>query len=144
VFTITGTRGAKVIREMLGENYNRVLTSDRWTAYTWINRRQLCWVHLRHNFQAMIDRENYGSEIGKLLLESSDQLFHWWHRVRDGTLARSSFQKYVGALRRSMRGEVETRSGVLVQEDRGHVPQTTEAGVIDVDLRLDRRDRADQ
>ena len=26
VFTIAGTRGAKVIREMLGENYNRVLT----------------------------------------------------------------------------------------------------------------------
>ena len=43
VFTIAGTRGAKVIREMLGENYNRVLTSDRWTAYTWIKRRQLCW-----------------------------------------------------------------------------------------------------
>jgi len=29
----------KVIREMLGENYNRVLTSDRWRAYTWIKRR---------------------------------------------------------------------------------------------------------
>ena len=26
----------QIIREMLGENYNRVLTSDRWTAYTWV------------------------------------------------------------------------------------------------------------
>lgn len=51
VFTIAGTRGAKVIREMLGENYNRVLTSDRWTAYTWIKRRQLCWAHLRRDFK---------------------------------------------------------------------------------------------
>ena len=74
VFTIAGTRGAKVIREMLGESYNRVLTSDRWTAYTWIKRRQLCWAHLRRDFQAMIDRENSGSDFGKSLLELSDQL----------------------------------------------------------------------
>jgi len=41
------------------------------------------------------------------LLELSDQLFHWWHRVRDGTLARSSFQKYVGPLRRAVREHLE-------------------------------------
>jgi transposase len=107
VFTIASSRGAKVIRDMLGENYDRVLTSDRWTAYTWIKRRQLCWAHLRRDFQAMIDRENCGSEIGKSLLERSDQLFHWWHRVRDGTLAKSSFQKYVGPLRRAVREHLE-------------------------------------
>ena len=107
VFTIASSRGAKVIRDMLGENYDRVLTSDRWTAYTWIKRRQLCWAHLRRDFQAMIDRENCGSEIGKSLLERSDLLFHWWHRVRDGTLAKSSFQKYVGPLRRAVREHLE-------------------------------------
>ncbi len=84
---------------MLGENYRGVLTSDRWTAYSWIKRRQLCWAHLRRDFQAMIDRCNSGSDIGTSLLSLSDQMFHWWHRVRDGTLARSSFQKYIGPLR---------------------------------------------
>ena len=107
VFTIASSRGAKVIREMLSDNYNRVLTSDRWTAYTWIKRRQLCWAHLRRDFQAMIDRENCGSEIGKSLLELSGQLFHCWHRVRDGTVARSSFQKYVGPLRLAVREHLE-------------------------------------
>ena len=107
VFTIARTRGARVIREMLGENYNRVLTSDRWTAYTWIKRRQLCWAHLRRDFQGMIDRENSGSEFGKSLLELSDQLFHWWHRVRDGSLARSSLQKYVGPLRHALHEQLE-------------------------------------
>ena len=107
VFTIASTRGAKVIREMLGENYNRVLTSDRGTAYTWLKRRQLCWAHLRRDFQAMIDRENSGSEFGKSLLELSAQLFHWWHRVRDGTLARSSLQKYVGPLRHALHEQLE-------------------------------------
>jgi transposase len=55
----------------------------------------------------MIDRENDGAEIGKSLLELSDQLFHWWHRVRDGTLARSSFQQYVGPLRHALREQLE-------------------------------------
>ncbi len=119
VFTIAGTRGAKVIREMLGENYNRVLTSDRWTAYTWIKRRQLCWAHLRRDFQAMIDRENDGAEIGKSLLELSDQLFHWTHRVRDGTLARSSFQKYVGPLRHAMREQLERGAECSCQKTAG-------------------------
>jgi len=55
----------------------------------------------------MIDRENDGTKIGTSLVELSDQLFHWWHRVRDGTLARSSFQKYVGPLRHAMREQLE-------------------------------------
>jgi transposase len=62
---------------------------------------------LLRDFQAMIDRENDATEIGKSLLELSDQLFHWWHRVRDGTLARSAFQKYVGPLRHAMREQLE-------------------------------------
>jgi transposase len=119
VFTIAGTRGAKVIRELLGENYNCVLTSDRWTAYTWIKRRQLCWAHLRRDFQAMIDRENDGAEIGKSLLELSDQLFHWWHRVRDGTLARSSFQQYVGPLRHALREQLERGAECSCQKTAG-------------------------
>jgi transposase len=55
----------------------------------------------------MIDRANGGSEIGKSLLESSDQLFHRWHQVRDGTLARSSLQNDVGSLRLTMRGQLQ-------------------------------------
>ena len=142
VFTIAGTRGAKVIREMLGENYNRVLTSDRWTAYTWIKRRQLCWAHLRRDFQAMIDRENCGSEIGKSLLESSDQLFHWWHRVRDGTLARNRhYRSTLVSLRRGMREQFERGAECSCKKTAGTYRKLLEAGVIPVDLRLGRRDR---
>ena len=34
-------------------------------------------------------------------------MFHWWHRVRDGTLARSSFPKYVGPLRHAVHEQLE-------------------------------------
>ena len=55
----------------------------------------------------LIDRCNSGSDIGTSLLSLSDQMFHWWRRVRDGTLARSSFQKYVGPLRHAVREQLE-------------------------------------
>ena len=37
--------------------------------------------------------------IGEALQARRKQLFTWWHRVRDGTLERSTFQAYVRPLR---------------------------------------------
>ena len=34
--------------------------------------------------QAMVDRQNGGADIGKRLIELSDRMFAWWHRVRGG------------------------------------------------------------
>jgi transposase len=99
VFHIAATRSGKVAGELLGSAYRPVVTSDRWKAYNGFRRRQFCWSHLRRDFQAMIDRQNSGTPIGKRLLELSDRMFAWWHRVRDRTLARSSFQVYISGLR---------------------------------------------
>lgn len=103
VFHIAATRCGKVAGRLLGTTYRRVATSDRWKAYNGFRRRQFCWSHLRRDFQAMIDRQNSGTAIGKKLLELSDQMFAWWHRVRDGTLNRSSFQVYISRLRAEVR-----------------------------------------
>ena len=40
----------------------------------------------------MIERGGKSQEIRKALQQQARQMFHWWHRVRDGTLARSSFR----------------------------------------------------
>jgi transposase len=45
--------------------------------------------------------------VGEALLEHAQVLFAWWHWVRDGTWARSTFQQYVSTLRASFRGELE-------------------------------------
>ncbi len=102
-FHIAATRCGKVAGELLGSAYRQVVTSDRWKAYHGFRRRQFCWSHLRRDFQAMIDRRNSGTPTGKRLLELSDRMFAWWHRVRDGTLARSSFQVYISGLRAEVR-----------------------------------------
>jgi transposase len=109
VFAIRASRGAKVLGELLGEGYRAVLTSDRAKAYNRqpLRRRQICWAHLRRDFQAMIDRGGAGKAVGERLLEHAEVLFGWWHWVRDGTWARSTFQYYVRWLRQAFREELE-------------------------------------
>jgi transposase len=103
LFHIAATRCGKVAAKLLGSAYRQVVTSDRWKAYNGFRRRQFCWSHLRRDFQAMIDRQNGGTPIGEKLLSLSDRMFAWWHRVRDGTLARPSFQVYTSGLRAEVR-----------------------------------------
>ncbi len=106
VFTIAKSRGADVAKAMLGTAARKVVISDRLKSYNWIKRRQVCWAHLRRDFQAMIDRGGEAAEVGQRLLDHSDALFRWWHRVRDGTLARSSFRLYVSWLRDCLREDL--------------------------------------
>ena len=90
VFFIRATRGAKVLKEMIGTKYEKIVTSDRAKAYDTlpVTKRQLCWAHLRRDFQAMIDRKNKGSPIGERLLFLADVLLSAWARVRGGERTR--------------------------------------------------------
>jgi transposase len=89
-----------------------IVGSDRWSVYQQLaqDRWQVCWAHLRRDFQAMIDRGNDGAAVGEELLFLSAVLFSWWHRVRDGTLARSTFRRYVAGLRADVREQLEQGS----------------------------------
>jgi len=93
VYQIVTGRNRDALRALLGEGYRRVLTSDRHKVYDHLaeDRHQLCWAHLRRDFQAMVDRGNAGSVIGRELLMMSGQMLRWWKRVRDGTLTKVRF-----------------------------------------------------
>jgi transposase len=105
VFVIRVSRGGKVARELLGERFWGWLVTDRWSAYTWYPtwRRQVCWAHLLRDIEAMIERGGRSREIGEGLRAQAHQMFHWWQRVRDGTLMHASFGTYM----RPIRQEVE-------------------------------------
>jgi transposase len=111
VFHIARSRGRDVVLQLLGPAFVKVVTCDRWTAYGHLKRVQWCWAHLRRDFQAMIDRGGPSQATGEALLDHSDHLFHWWHRVRDGTLSRATFQTYVGWLRSAVRDDLERGTG---------------------------------
>ena len=117
VFLVHARRGVAAAQALLGD-FAGILTSDRWTAYRrWpLRQRQLCWAHLRRHFAAFAECPGRPGWLGRALLAETDQLFTWWHRVRDGTLSRASFRTYVGPLRQ----RVET---LLARGSRGrHAP----------------------
>jgi transposase len=97
---------------MLGEEPKPIVISDRYPGYEWIKlkSRQICWAHLRRDFQAMIDRDGDGAEVGRQLLWQSNKLFESWHKVRDGTIQRSTFLQTVGWLRPMVRSSLERGS----------------------------------
>jgi transposase len=55
----------------------------------------------------MIARGGESAEVGRCLLEHSEALFAWWHRVRDGTLARSTFPSYVATMRPFLKEDLQ-------------------------------------
>jgi transposase len=63
-------------------------------------------VHLDRDFQAMVDRGGESAEVGRLLLGHSERLFDWWHRVRDGTMARATLRTDVAIMRFSFRDDL--------------------------------------
>lgn len=104
VFTIAGHRSGEVAAALLGSRSDQVVGSDRFSSYGWMATRwrQICWAHLRRDFQAMIDRGGDGKAIGERLLKRSHRLFHHWHRVRDGTLDGETFGRRMVHLRREV------------------------------------------
>ena len=105
VFAIRSGRDRQVARELLGEDTTAIIGSDRFTVYDYLSvwQRQACWSHLERTFEQFVDRGGEAARVGKILLQCTHQMFTWWHRVRDGTLQRSSFQAYISDLRSQVR-----------------------------------------
>jgi transposase len=100
-FLVQVGRGAKALGQLLGGTIRGVLCSDRWSAYQAVPlaQRQICWAHLKRDFQAMVDRGGQAAEIGEGLLVHADLLFGLWYRVRDGTRRRRWLQRHLKWLR---------------------------------------------
>jgi transposase len=110
VFVVRLSRSANVAHELLGEHFWGWLVTDRWSAYTWYPawRRQVCWAHLLRDIEAMIERGGQSGEIGEALRVQARQMFQWWHRVREGTLAHRTFASYMWPVRREVERLLET------------------------------------
>jgi transposase len=98
------SRGGQVAQELLGERCWGDLVTDRWRAYTWYPtwRRQVCWAHVLRDIEAMIARGGQSPVIGEALRGQARQMFQWWHRVRDGTLAHTTVARSMWPLRREV------------------------------------------
>jgi transposase len=90
-------RGLTGLATLLSEKIRGVVISDRWVAYKHlpVHSRQLCWAHLIRDFQGLVDLGGKAKQFGNELLMLADDVFLWWHRVRDGTMNRSTLRTYV-------------------------------------------------
>jgi transposase len=121
VFVVRLSRGGEVARDLLGVAFDGILVTDRWSAYNGypVRWRQLCWAHLLRDIEAMIGRGGGSQEIGEALRRHGHQMFHWWHRVREGTLKRSSFRNYMTPVRREVERLLEAGSTCGVPKTEG-------------------------
>lgn len=104
VFLVRCSRGAVVAKELLGEAFKGHLVSDRWSAYGWVPvaLRQLCWAHLKRDFQKISERGGRSKEIGNALLKYVQKMWHLWHQCKSGNRSRRWFQREMKPIRRGV------------------------------------------
>jgi len=109
VFRIAPSRGSAVIKALLGETFAGWLTTDRWSAYSWLAllQRQLCWAHLRRDFQAVADWNGPGRALAEQALAIMKQVFTLWRQARDRLDLRDWFCEQVAPLQAEIRTLLE-------------------------------------
>src|SRR5438477_5422462 len=104
VFVIHGKRGAKGLAAILGESIEGIVHSDRWHVYLQVpeERRQLCWAHLKRDFQRIVDCGGPSIFVGRRGLRMVRELFVAWHAFQAGTIARTRLQELIAPLERRL------------------------------------------
>jgi transposase len=99
-FVVTSSRAGPALRQLVGECYSGILTSDRHRPYLKQppERHQLCWGHLIRNFQALVDRGGALGVWGADFLELSRVVFRLWHLYREGTIERTMLQDVIAPI----------------------------------------------
>jgi len=94
LFKLLPGRGTAEAKRVIGEAYAGIAGTDRYGAYTWLGerRRQICWAHLKREWQAFVERGGASEQVGQQLLEQTTELFKLWHQLREGRLNWPDFQ----------------------------------------------------
>ena len=108
-FVIAPTRGAAGLAALLGKKIKGIISSDRWSVYGQLKLglRQLCWAHLKRDFQKLVDRGSDARDVGEMGLDAVDLVFSLWHAFRGGGLGRSQLQYQISLVRQTLREWLE-------------------------------------
>jgi transposase len=94
-FVIHAQRSASALVTLLGVEIQGILCSDRWGVYDRVppERRQICWAHLKRDFQKIVDHGGPSVQVGHQGLKIVKKVFTAWHRFRDGEVTRKQLQQ---------------------------------------------------
>ena len=111
VLKVVASRHEDHARELLGDS-TAVVTSDRWWAYNHLPlaRRQVCWAHLRRDFQAHAEGLAAEKEFGEHGLRICEELFWSWE-IYQHTHQRNELKRRIRLLRRELKPILRQYSG---------------------------------
>jgi transposase len=100
VFVVHGKRSLLGLTALLGVTLQGILRSDRWGVYEQVppHRRQLCWAHLKRDFQKVVDRDGPSAAVGRRGLRLLKKVFAAWHEFQKGRLTRTQLQEHLQPL----------------------------------------------
>jgi transposase len=103
-FLIHGKRNSLVLKQFLGDPLDGITTSDRHGLYGVLplTQRQLCWAHLKRDFQKWLDKGQDTRQLGGDGLAICKQVFALWRRFRKGRLGAEGLRRRAGPLRRRL------------------------------------------
>ena len=104
VFVIHAKRSALGLAALLGEDIDGILHSDRWHVYRQVpeERRQLCWAHLKRDFQKIVDCGGPSVFVGRRGLRIVKEVFAAWHAFQGGKVTRRKLVALIEPLQRRL------------------------------------------
>jgi transposase len=108
-FVIFAGRNASGLAALLGEKITGIVCSDRFSVYGSLATvfRQVCWAHLKRDFQKLVDRGGVSTKLGESGLATVALVFEWWHAYRGGSISRKELQWEVEGIRQNLRSWLE-------------------------------------
>ena len=112
-FVIHVHRGARGLKALLGEAITGIIISDRWWGYNGLplEQRQVCWAHLKRDFQKCLERGGEGKVVGDTGLVVVEDVFTLWWEFREGLLDREVLATKLEPLVEELRLALERGSG---------------------------------
>jgi transposase len=103
-FVIHAKRGVQGLAALLGETTGGIVHSDRWHVYLQIpeERRQLCWAHLKRDFQKIVDGGGPSVYVCRRGLRVVKALFTAWRAFQAGSISRPRLQELLAPLERRL------------------------------------------
>ena len=116
VFFAKASRSKKVAQEILGPDFSGILLSDRYNAYLWVSRRQLCWAHLIRDFTKLVDAKGLAADFANPILDHVQKIFSLWHKFKAGEMNRLQLQEQTKPLCIEIERQLELGKTVLLAE----------------------------
>jgi transposase len=90
-FVIHAKRSAVGLTVLLGTEIHGIVCSDRWSVYNRVpaERRQVCWAHLKRDFQKIVERGGPSAYVGVRGRKTVTKVFAAWHEFQEGRCTRA-------------------------------------------------------